>query len=142
MLYFFFWISSIWSLTSWDIISFWFLCYFWHRFLADSTLFHILESVERDNSICFYKTNKVFPTSLMSEIFNCWRSSMLNYFCVSVDLVICGLFICEFMYLGLQIDHFSGMYPPIYSHSWYFYMQIRYMQAKFSCHHLLHITCI
>jgi hypothetical protein len=33
---------------------------------------------------------------------------------------ICGLFICKFVYLRLQIDHFSVTYPPIYSHSWSF----------------------
>jgi hypothetical protein len=43
----------------------------------------------------------------------------------------CGLFISEFEYLRLQINYFSGTYPPIYSHSWPFYLQIRYIRAKF-----------
>jgi hypothetical protein len=31
---------------------------------------------------------------------------------VQVDLVICGIFVCKFVYLQLKIDHFSEMYPP------------------------------
>ncbi len=59
---------------------------------------------------------------------------------IKAGLVICGLFICEFAYLQLEIGRFSGTYPPIYSHSWTFYMQIRYMRAKFFGPFLSHIT--
>ncbi len=40
----------------------------------------------------------------------------VNTLFVQVDLVICGLFICKFVHLQLQIDHIFGTYPPIYSH--------------------------
>ncbi len=63
-----------------------------------------------------------------------------KWFNVQVDLVICCLFICEFAYLRLQIDHIFGTYPPIYSHSWSFYMRIHYMQDKFFGPYLSHIT--
>jgi hypothetical protein len=43
-------------------------------------------------------------------------------------------------FLQLQIGHFSGTYPPIYSHSWSFYVRICYMQAKFFSPYLSHIT--
>ncbi len=59
---------------------------------------------------------------------------------LQLDLVICGLFICKFVYLKLQIDHFSGTYPPIYNHSWSFYMQIHYRRAWFFGPYLSHIT--
>ncbi len=46
----------------------------------------------------------------LKKVHNCaW---ILNL-CVQVDLVICGLFICEFECLQLEIEHFSGTYPRI-----------------------------
>ncbi len=76
----------------------------------------------------------IFMTSFFAE--KLYRRELK----VQVDLVICGLFICEFAYLRLWIDHIFGTYPPIYSHSWSFFMRIRYMPDKFFGPYLSHIT--
>ncbi len=85
------------------------------------------KSVERFIS----KTSEWYQAALTKQFATCH---------IQADLVICGLFICEFAYLRLQIGHFSGTYPPIYSHSWPFYMRIRYMRTKFFGPYLSHIT--
>jgi len=59
---------------------------------------------------------------------------------IQLALVICGLFICEFVYMRLKNGLFSGTYPLIYSDRWSFYMQINYMQAYFWSPYLSHIT--
>jgi hypothetical protein len=61
----------------------------------------------------------------------CFSTSKISIDCTHVDLVLCGLFICEFVYLRLQIDHCSGTYPPIYSHSWSFYANSLYASLIF-----------
>ena len=43
-------------------------------------------------------------------------------------------------YLRLRIGHFSGADPLIYSHTWSYYMRIRYMRANFFSPYLSHIT--
>ncbi len=59
-----------------------------------------------------------------------------------MELVISDLFICKFEYLQVQIDHFSGMYPPIYGNTWSFYIQIHHHVCKhnFFGPYLLYIT--
>jgi len=59
---------------------------------------------------------------------------------VQVALVICGLFICDFAYMWLQLWHFRGTYPPIYQCYWSHYMRIHYMRANFLGPYLSHIT--
>jgi len=59
---------------------------------------------------------------------------------VQAALVICGLFICDFTYMGSRNDLFSGTYPLIYSNPWSFYMGICYMRVYFWSPYLSHIT--
>ncbi len=67
-----------------------------------------------------------------------WAKSRKNQ--IQADLVICGLFICEFTYMRLRIILIYRTYPLIYSHPWSFYMQICYIRVIFYGHYLLHIT--
>ncbi len=84
-------------------------------------------------------THSAFPsTSLLPHSRTMLAIKIMSSLKVQVDLVICGLFIFESVYLQLQIDHFSGTYPPIYSHSWSFYMPIHYMRAWFFGPYLSH----
>jgi hypothetical protein len=55
-------------------------------------------------------------------------------------LVICGLFICEFVYMRLGMIFFYRTYPLIYSHPWSFYIQICYMRVIFYGPYLSQIT--
>ncbi len=57
---------------------------------------------------------------------------------MQVDLVICSLFISKFEYLQLKIEHFSGPYPSIYSHSY-----LVFLYANFGPYqsHLTRSTC-
>jgi hypothetical protein len=59
---------------------------------------------------------------------------------VQADLIICGLFICEFEYMQLRIILIYRTYPLIYSHPWSFYTRIRYMRVIFYGSYLSHIT--
>ncbi len=61
-------------------------------------------------------------------------------FQVQADLVICGLFICDFAYMQSRIGLFAGTYPQITSHPWSLYMRIRYMRVYFWSPYLSHIT--
>jgi hypothetical protein len=81
-------------------------------------------------------TSKMLIFNFVNESCNC------NY--VQATLVICGIFICEFAYMRLKNDLFSGTYALIYSDCWSFYMQIHYMRAYFWSPYLSHIkrsTC-
>jgi hypothetical protein len=59
---------------------------------------------------------------------------------VQAALIICGLFICDFAYMGSRNDLFSVTYPLIISHPWSFYMQIHYMRVYFWSPYPSHIT--
>jgi hypothetical protein len=59
---------------------------------------------------------------------------------VQVDLIICGLFICEFAYMRLRMILIYRTYPLIYSHPWSFYMRICYLRVIFFNPYLSHIT--
>jgi hypothetical protein len=59
---------------------------------------------------------------------------------VQAALVICGLFICDFVYMWLKNCLFSGTYPLIYGNPWSFYIRIHYMGAYFWSPYLSHIT--
>jgi hypothetical protein len=77
------------------------------------------------------------------ETFQVQKGGMQISPCVSwvqAALIICGLFICNFMYMRLKNGLFSGTYPLIYSNSWSFYMQIHYMRAYFWSPYLSNIT--
>ncbi len=58
---------------------------------------------------------------------------------VHPNLVICGLFICNFAYVRLKICHFSGTYPLICRYSWSFYMRAWFFGPYLS--HITRSTC-
>jgi len=62
------------------------------------------------------------------------------YKAIQAARVICGLFICNFVYMRSGNGLFSGTYPLIYSNPWSFYMRIHYMRAYFWSPYLSHIT--
>jgi len=59
---------------------------------------------------------------------------------IQAALVICGLFICDFVYVRSRNDLFSGTYPLIISHPWSFYMRIHYTRVYFWSPYPSHIT--
>ncbi len=78
--------------------------------------------------------------SFMKPLIRLETSRERTRFWLQADLVICGLFICEFPYIRLRIILFHRTYPLFYGHPWSYYMQIRYMQAIFYGPYLSHIT--
>jgi len=65
---------------------------------------------------------------------------LMVHFTIQAALVICGLFICDFVYMRSRNDLFSGTYPLIFSHPWSFYMRIHYIRAYFWSPYPSHIT--
>jgi len=61
----------------------------------------------------------------------CLSPDCLYPILVQAALVICGLFICNFMYMRLKNGVFSGTYPLIYGNPRSFYMWIHYIRAIF-----------
>ncbi len=59
---------------------------------------------------------------------------------IQLALIICRLFICEFVYMQLKNGLISGTYPLIYSDRWSLCMRIHYMRAYFWSPYLSHIT--
>ncbi len=59
---------------------------------------------------------------------------------VQAALVICGLFICDFVHMRSRNSLFSGTYPLIYNYPWSFYVQICYIWTSFTSPYLSNIT--
>jgi len=86
------------------------------------------------------KTKQNAVKKLHEIIFNKTKNLIWFLFKVHANLVICGLFICDFAYLRLIIILFSRTYPLICSHPWSLYMRFHYMRAYFLGPYLSHIT--
>jgi hypothetical protein len=90
------------------------------RFLKFTKMHYSLDSVKKWNVLSLHNNLKINN--------------------VQANLVICGLFICEFTYMRLRMIFIYRTYPLIYSHAWSFYMQICYMRVIFYGPYLSHIT--
>jgi hypothetical protein len=82
--------------------------------------------------INFLLTKMLVATGMMLLVFQTGQCLLLYLWCVWLlsnykvqeDLVICGLFICEFAYMRLRMVLNYRTYPLIYSHPWSFYTRI------------------
>jgi len=102
------------------------------------------------SSVSIFFPSSSSPESTSSLLSRSWLPELLKHkkdktlillsFNVQVALVICGLFICEFVYIRLKNGPFSGTYSLAYSHHWSFDMRIHYMRAYFWSPYLSHIT--
>jgi len=86
------------------------------------------------------KSQKWAPADQKTRSLPKWKvlNNYIIFDVVQAALVICGLFICDFMYMPSRNGLFSGTYPLIFSHP--FYMRIRYMRPHFWSPYLSHIT--
>jgi len=72
--------------------------------------------------------------------FDIYEGRLTRVYKVQAALVICGIFICDFVYMRSRNGLFSGTYPLLYSDRWSFYMRIHYIRAYFWSPYLSNIT--